>query len=251
MRCRRPRGRLTAVFFCIYGGLILNIFVYSDESGVFDKVHNDFFVFGGLILLGADKKDIWSRKYSSVEKIIRKEEKYSIKYEMKATNLLNKNKYKLFRSLNNCYKFGVIIEQEKVLDRIFSSKKDKQRYLDYAYKIAIKRAFQNLIGQNIITPEDVERIFFYVDEHTTATNGHYELCEGLEQEFKRGTYNYDYLCHYPPLFPKMKEVNLNFCNSQSKLLIRAADIVANRIYYSAVKNTSDLQSKNLFITNLP
>lgn len=30
----------------------MDIFVYSDESGVFDVKHNDYFVFGGLILLG-------------------------------------------------------------------------------------------------------------------------------------------------------------------------------------------------------
>ena len=28
----------------------MEIYVYSDESGVFDKVHNELFVFGGLIL---------------------------------------------------------------------------------------------------------------------------------------------------------------------------------------------------------
>ena len=27
----------------------MNIYVYSDESGVFDKEHKDYFVFGGLM----------------------------------------------------------------------------------------------------------------------------------------------------------------------------------------------------------
>ena len=27
----------------------MRIFIYSDESGVFDKKHNDIFVYGGLI----------------------------------------------------------------------------------------------------------------------------------------------------------------------------------------------------------
>lgn len=35
-------------------------------------------------------------------------------------------------------------------------------------------------------------VFVYNDEHTTATNGRYELREGLEQEFKLGTYNMRY-----------------------------------------------------------
>ena len=49
----------------------MNIYVYSDESGVFDKGHNDYFVFGGLILLGTEDKEKWSRKYSSIEKSLR------------------------------------------------------------------------------------------------------------------------------------------------------------------------------------
>lgn len=36
----------------------MNIYVYSDESGVFDKAHNDYFVFGGLILLGTEERDV-------------------------------------------------------------------------------------------------------------------------------------------------------------------------------------------------
>ena len=43
----------------------MNIYVYSDESGVFDKEHNEYFVFGGLILLGTGDKEIWSRKYGA------------------------------------------------------------------------------------------------------------------------------------------------------------------------------------------
>ena len=50
----------------------MNIYIYSDESGVFDKAHNDIFVFGGIIILGANEKEVWSRKYSNVESVIRK-----------------------------------------------------------------------------------------------------------------------------------------------------------------------------------
>lgn len=175
----------------------MNIYVYSDESGVFDKEHNDYFVFGGLILLGTEDKENWSRKYSSVEKILRANKRVAADYELKATQVTNKEKGKLFRALNGCYKFGVVVRQKSVLDRIFLSKKDKQRYLDYAYKIAVKRAFERLIQDGIIYPDEVERLYFYVDEHTTATNGRYELQETLEQEFKLGTFNYKYDTYYP------------------------------------------------------
>lgn len=209
----------------------MNIYVYSDESGVFDNVHNDVFVFGGIVFLGKKSKEEWARRYSAAEKTIRKSRGYNISYELKATKLLNSDKNKLYRSLNNCYKFGVVINQKEVLENIFNSKKDKQRYLDYAYKIAVKRFFEKLLKESTIHKDDVENIYFYVDEHTTATNGCYELKEALEQEFKNGTYNYNYGTFYPPIFPKLKSVNLIYCNSESNLLIRASDIVANKIYY--------------------
>ena len=106
--------------------------------------------------------------------------------------------------------------------------------MDYVYKIAVKRALQNMIQRNLIVKNDVERMFFYVDEHTTATNGRYELKEGLEQEFRYGTYNTNYSIYYEPIFPSLKELKLEYCNSSPKSLIRAADIVANNVYHKAV-----------------
>lgn len=231
----------------------MNIYIYSDESGVFDKKHNNIYVFGGVIILGSKEKEIWSRKYAAVEKIIRSNKGVGNDYELKATQITNKEKGKIFRSLNQCYKFGVVIDQKKVLDRIFESKKDKQRYLDYAYKIAIKRALEGLISEKRIIPGDVERLYFYVDEHTTATNGKYELGEALEQEFKYGTYNQQYSIYFPPIFPFVKEVQLSFCNSKTTMLVRAADIVANKIYY-LVRQEKDKKLKeinNLNIEYLP
>ncbi|MFR2777100.1 MAG: DUF3800 domain-containing protein [Intestinibacter bartlettii] len=237
------------VAFFIMEEELVNIYVYSDESGVFDKEHNDYFVFGGLILIGNKEKEKWSRMYSHAENIIRNNKGVNRHYELKATRVTNKEKGSLFRSLNNCYKFGVVVQQQKVLDRIFNSKKDKQRYLDYAYKIAVKRAFERLISDNKLIPENIDRIFFCVDEHTTATNGRYELKEALEQEFKWGTYNFEYSKFYPPIFSNMRDVQLDYCNSSSKLLIRAADIVANRIYFLA-KSNKYLELKNIRNANI-
>ena len=230
----------------------MNIYVYSDESGVFDKVHNNIFVFGGLIILGSNSKEKWSRRYSAIEKNIRKSSDYNIDCELKATKISNHDKNKIFRSLNNCYKFGVVIDQQRIHTNIFDTKKDKQRYLDYAYKIAVKRALEKMICNKIIEKSDVDRMFFYVDEHTTATNGCYELEQALEQEFKSGTFNFNYCVHYPPLFPGLKELHLELCNSQSKLLVRAADIVANKIYYIARNNIIlNADEANLNVIKLP
>ena len=155
--------------------------------------------------------------------------------------------------MNNYYKFGTVINQKRVLDSIFRLKKSKQRYLDYAFKMSIKNCFCNLIKNNIIDVKEPINLYFYIDEHTTATNGTYELRESLEEEFKNGTYNFDYNKFFPPLFENLNSVNLEFCDSKNKPLIRAADIIANKIYHKRyIDKISDINNKNnLFIKFLP
>lgn len=226
----------------------MDLFIYSDESGVFDKAHNEIFVYGGLIFLGKQQKDDFIRRYLSAEKVIRAG-KYAAGSELKACSITNKEKGKLYRSMGRAIKFGVIINQKNVLDRIFLSKKDKQRYLDYAYKIGLKRALQQLITADVIG-KNIDNIFVYNDEHSTATNGRYELREGLEQEFKLGTYNMQYNKFFPPLFESMQGIHLEFCDSKKVTLVRAADIVANRIYYMALNRKVENLSE-IYISTLP
>jgi hemerythrin-like domain-containing protein len=169
------------------------------------------------------------------------------------TKITNKDKGKLYRSLNHCYKFGAVVHQKQILDRIFDSKKDKQRYLDFVYKIAMKRALEAMILNRTIDSAQIQNIYVFTDEHTTATNGIYELQESLEQEFKFGTYNYNFSCHFPPIFPKIESVTVKYCNSDSNYLIRAADIVANHIYYLAKAGEPLLTEmpNHLYITHFP
>lgn len=227
----------------------MDIFIYSDESGVFDKIHNDFYIYGGVILLSKNDRDICSRKYSAAEKTIA--DRYKEGTELKASLISNKDKGKLFRSLNQNIKFGVIVDQHRVFDKIYESKKTKQRYLDFAYKVGLKGALSDLIKSKTIVAKEVEHVHVYVDEHTTATDGRYELQEGLLNEFKYGTYNWNYTCFFEPLFPAMKSLTVDFCNSAKNPLIRAADIVANRMYYSATRGKTTEDFNNLFLTRLP
>lgn len=230
----------------------MDLFIYSDESGVFDKIHNNYFVFAGVIFLDKETKDIASRKFMAAEKALKRNENYKNVKELKANVLSVKDKNSLFRSLNKVIKFAVIINQKKILSQIFDNKKSKQRYLDYAYKIALKKTFQDLIKQGIIKPKEVDTLHIFVDEHTTATNGRYELKEALEQEFKHGTFNYTYQSYFPPIFSGMNGVDLQYCDSKTKVLIRAADIIANMIYYAAVNNDEKILNKeNLYLTTLP
>lgn len=228
------------------------IYVYSDESGVFDKYHNDYFVFGGIILLSKKDKDIANRKFLHAERSLRSNGSHCKKDELKACKLSPKEKGKLLRSLNNYIKFGVVVHQKKVIEQIFENKKSKQRYLDYAFKIALKKAFERLVTDKIIDPSKVKILNVYVDEHTTATNGRYELKEALEQEFKFGTFNYSYNTFFEPIFKNLDSVALSYCDSKAKTLIRAADIIANKIYYHATKNDSSIfQKQNMYLIKLP
>ena len=231
----------------------MNLYVYSDESGVMDVIHNDYFIFGGLIFVGSSEKEIQSRKYASVEGMLRRNKGVPLGYELKATQITNKEKGKLFRSLNGCHKFGVIIEEKRIDQQITMNKKTRQRYLDYVYKIAVKRAFENLIARKIINPNSIERIYFRVDEHTTATDGRYELRESLEQEFKHGTVNFARNTSFPPIFHNLVDVQLKYCNSKAELLVRASDIIANRIYYLARQQKFEELKviQNLHVIKLP
>jgi hypothetical protein len=227
----------------------MDLFIYSDESGVFDKEHNEIYVYGGLIFLGKEQKDIYARKYIAAEKVLRGQ-KYTADEELKACRISNKEKGKLYRSMNGAIRFGVIVNQKNVLNHIFQSKKDKQRYLDYVYKIGLKKALQKMISEGIIEKNSIDNVRVFTDEHTTATNGRYELREGLEQELKNGTYNMQYDKFFPPVFETLGGIHLANCDSSKVPLIRAADIVANRIYFMALNRNIE-KLEGIYLTTLP
>ena len=84
------------------------------------------------------------------------------------------------------------------------------------------------VEQGVINPDDIDSVRVRFDEHTTATDGCYELHEVLEQELKYGTFNAEWDQFSPPLFPHMRGgVEVSFRDSSKDALIRASDIVAN------------------------
>ncbi len=228
---------------------MLDLYIYSDESGTFDYRHNNFFIFGGLLLFGKEEKEEWSRKFSHAENCLR--QKYGGDKELKGSFLHNKDKRKLYRSLNAAQKFVSLIYQPGLNKQIFENKRHKQRYLDFAYKLTVKKCIMSLIESKEIDANDIRAIHFYLDEHSTATDGIYELREGLLNEFKNGTFNYTYDKFYPPLLPKLSEVTVMFCDSKAKVLIRAADIISNISFYEARHSLLQYEREKLFIYRLP
>lgn len=110
--------------------------------------------------------------------------------ELKACRLKNKHKAGLFRSTNGRLRYAFVVDQNRVNDNIFGNKKSKQRYLDYVYKVGLKSVLGRLIRSNAFDPLAVDNIYIRFDEHTTATDGKYELRESIEEEFKHGTFNF-------------------------------------------------------------
>ena len=71
----------------------MDIFVYSDESGVFDVLHNDWFTFGGLIFLSKQSRNDAARQYIHAERCLSLPDSFDRALELKAANLDNKSKY--------------------------------------------------------------------------------------------------------------------------------------------------------------
>ena len=229
----------------------MKISVYSDESGVFDVQHNKYYVYGGLVFFSFDEESNLRRKYLSIERLVKRSSGLNYEQEAKATVLDNKSKSRLFRVLNNTELFGGVVVQPRVHEHIFLNRKSKQRYLDFVYKVSLKRKFEFLIRMGRLNPADVTSLQVCVDEHATATDGRYELQEALEQEFKVGTFNYMWTQYFPPIFPNIQNVSLRLYDSKVNTLIRAADIVANHIYHDCISGGKMQIKPNLHITNFP
>lgn len=227
----------------------MDLYIYSDESGVFDRKHNKYFVFGGLIIYGHSNHQKWQRYYLTAEKALRNKDNYD--KELKASNISNKNKGKLFRSLGKCLKFGVVVREDEILDKIFHDSKSKQRYLDFIYQIGVIEALK-YYDQELMLSEPINDIHFFIDNHSSPTNALYEMNEGLEELLKNGYFNHDFTKYYPPLYESINHVYVNFCDSKATTLVRASDIVANHLLHEAIKNDGyNIDIRNMHIVYFP
>lgn len=235
----------------------MTIFVYADESGVFDKKHRKLFVFAGLIFLNTQERENAMRRYKTAEQDIKKRLLITEKEEIKACKLENKDKASIYRSLNPCRKFIVVINQEKIYDSIYQQKKDKQRYLDYAFKRGIKNAFIQMINKGELSKNTNETLVIIMDEHNIASSGKYSLHESIEEEFKLGYFNRNFTKHIPGILPSLESVKFYMKDSKHDILIRACDLIANRAINLVASKPSQLYMEDInsdrttYIINLP
>lgn len=83
----------------------------------------------------------------------------------------------------------------------------------------------------------------YYDDLLKKYNGSLEAFIGPNMTWSR---------HFPPLFPNLCAVSVNFCNSGTTTLVRAADIVANHIYHQVQVDEAFCScAENLFVIRQP
>ncbi len=214
----------------------MNMYIFGDESGVFDKAHQRYLVFGGLIILSKDKLKKTRANFLKAEATIKNSSSSSKKKgELKGWQMEERHKKHLLNVTNPTIRYAFVVDLAKVNSNVFKNKKSKQRYLDYVYAEGLRRVLQRLASKQTIKPSEIQSVEILFDAHNTPTNGLYELQEGLEEALKIGTCGFETNTFKPGALSKMKgNVSLRFVNSASEPLIRAADIMANTAYMKAV-----------------
>lgn len=232
----------------------MDLYIFSDESGIFDSKHYDLFVYAGLIIIGKQDMDMLSRRYLGLEKNLRKKTKYKNTGELKARHLDDCDRKKLLKLFSRVLKFAVLVDLKK-LDQefVFKNQKSKQRYMDFAYQTVLRKAFELMLHENIVKLEEELSIFIHEDNHHIATGIKCSKEEAIFQDLQSGTYVPGSGMFIPPLFPNLQKVSVTLHDSVQATLIRGADLIANTVYVSAMKdNTASLSDiPLLLLTNLP
>lgn len=212
----------------------MKVYVYADESGTFDKLNNEWFVYGGLVLVGSDAKNDAARKFVSIEREIKNRDRaHDVDAEMKAVSMPLRERKRVFKSINSegCRRFAVIVNQASLHDGIFDSKRRKQCFLDYALKRSIKEGIVDALRVTNVRASEVDAVSVVVDEHSTSTCGKYNLVESINEELRYGTFNATWNKFFPPVFDaSMPKIPVAYVDSSRVPLIRAADITANWVY---------------------
>lgn len=218
------------------------ITIFLDDSGVLSKnAPEKHFVYAGYIFLNDKDKDYAKRRYQ--QKIQELRELTGREDELKAAHLHLKSKRKLYKIMDPFYSLSAYVNIEKVYLQILGNKLAIHRFKDYVIKMLIKKQINSLIKNELIDAyEDIE-LKIYIDEQATATNGYYSLKESILEELKYGINNLDYGTRYEPILFGNLIVNVYYYDSKQNYLGQAADILANRIWNSYVKDDLKLRTR--------
>ena len=249
-----PVGEASLRVGRFFYGEDVDIYIYSDESGVFDYKHRKFFVMAGILFTDKMEMDSMIRRYKAAENNFRKKKLYKNIGELKASRLSFDDRRNLFRLTACADRFAFIINMNSLdKKKVFESSKTKQMHLDWAFKVGIKKVISRLIEKGSITSSDSINIHCFIDEHTTATKGIYGLEEAIFKELHEGTINFKYGKYFEPISKNQTlSVTVKYVNSEAYELIRAADIIANRVLFEIEKgNIQSIEAENLCLRYFP
>ena len=112
-----------------------------------------------------------------------------------------------------------------------------------------------MAAKGSISFDDPAEFDIILDERTAATNGEYNLAESILHEMRGEicNININTLMTFAPVLPAAKKVSVRYGNSAKEPLLRAADVLANRILHECRHgNICNLMGKNnLFTLSLP
>lgn len=226
------------------------LYIYGDESGVFDQVHYSLFVYGGLLFPSKEIRERARQAYDKAEKAIRKQKQTQT--ELKGSSLDAEHNRKLLRALDPYLKFACFIDQKAVSPSIYRDKKTKQRYLDFVFEDGLRRAISQLVAKKVLDASAISAVNVAFDRHTVATNNAYELTEGLETQLALGSCDFARNECLEALFPAAKgKVAFRFGESDQEVLIRAADVVCHHVFVEAQRGNSLDSVPHLAVVHYP
>ena len=226
-----PAGVFFYAYACeknrrLYDRYMQELFFYIDDSGVLHRNSGDrFFIYAGYAFKSKRAKDAALAKYRAAEAKFGNR-----KHELKACRLKAKSKRFLNSVLSDNESFGCVVQIGKVYGRILQDRQSIHRFKDYCIKLAIKSKIQSLLRTRAISADEDTNIRLFIDNQPTSTNGYYNLCESIREEFQSGVENFNYSTHHAPIFRSHIEVTATFCDSAKTVLIRASDLLANALY---------------------
>lgn len=216
------------------------LYFYFDDSGVLHK-NNEIgkFVYAGYAFVSRLNMEQARREYRSLSERIGNE--LGRTGEIKAYRLENKYRRALYNVMRKWDSLAATINIDKLYNAILNNKKSICRYKDFVIKRLVKKQIKLWLNDNRINAEEDTRIFVFMDEQLTATDGIYSLSETIFEELRNGIRNFDYGTFYPPLLKGKLDVQVRYVDSSRDYLVQASDILANRIYTSYRDNRSSFR----------
>lgn len=229
--------------------------IYLDDSG--NLAENEFVCcFAGVVFLSnEDRMNFINRYRGAVNKI---KASYDQDIEIKSSTVKLVHRRQLLNLIYKQLTFGVVINNQQLNKVNFKSKFSVGKYEHFAQKLAIKSLIKELISTGRIDPNHDIEVTINSDQHTTATDGIYDLRNSVFNELKHGTKNYDMGLFFHPIVFGNLNVTVNYFNSRDNYGVQASDILAGEIRkkhidarFSFDESTELMRSKMTCLLKLP